>query len=69
MEFKKQHTEWVGRILPIKNGFTLTTNQPDSGSTGFAVFIDDEKTTVDHCWFRGDWFDPHMILWKNIENG
>ncbi len=61
--------EWTGRILAIKNGFALTTSQPDSGSTGLAVFIDDINTTVDHRWFRGEWFDPHMILWKNIESG
>lgn len=61
--------EWVGQILPVKNGFVMTAAaSPDfaSGSRGFAVFVDDDEAIVDHCWFRGQWFDPHMILWKNI---
>ncbi len=62
-------TEWVGRIVEIKNGFTLTGDPPDSGNTGLSVFINDNDAVVDYCWFRGEWFDPHMILWKNIENG
>ncbi len=61
--------EWVGRITEIENGFILTNNPPDSGNTGFSVFIQDDHTTVDYCWFRGEWFDPHMMLWKNIEEG
>ena len=62
-------TEWVGRIIEIEHGFTLTGNPPDSGNAGFSAFIDDENSTVDYCWFRGEWFDPHMLLWKNIEEG
>ncbi len=64
--------EWVGRILKARNGFILTANSPEnnpSGNTGFAIFTDDDRAVVDYCWFRGEWFDPHMILWKNIENG
>ncbi|MFO7668420.1 MAG: GH116 family glycosyl hydrolase [Bacteroidales bacterium] len=64
--------EWSGRILKADRGFILTSNSqegPPSGNTGFAAFIDDPAAIVDYCWFRGEWFDPHMILWKNIENG
>ncbi len=64
--------EWVGRITKARNGFTMTTNskeKSDLGKTGFTVFVDDNNAVVDYCWFRGEWFDPHMILWKNIENG
>jgi uncharacterized protein (DUF608 family) len=63
--------EWVGRIAETRNGFIMTTNpENDSvlGKTGFGVFVDDDKAVVDYCWFRGEWFDPHMILWKNIES-
>ena len=62
--------EWVGRISPVKNGFTMSVNPADDaelGKTGFSVFLDDDNAIVDHCWFRGEWFDPHMMLWKNIE--
>lgn len=64
--------EWSGRILKADKGFILTGNSgegPPSGNTGFAAFVDDPAAIVDYCWFRGEWFDPHMILWKNIENG
>ena len=60
--------EWVGRITEIENGFNMTSNQPDAGKSGFSVFVNDSSTVVDYCWFRGEWFDPHMILWKNIES-
>ncbi len=62
--------EWVGRVSPVKNGFTMSANpanDEDLGKTGFSVFVDDDNAVVDHCWFRGEWFDPHMMLWKNIE--
>jgi uncharacterized protein (DUF608 family) len=64
--------EGTGRILAAKNGFTMTGNPgsgPASGKTGFTVFVSDSDAVVDYCWFRGEWFDPHMILWKNIETG
>jgi len=58
-----------GQILKFKNGFILS--QPpkkdsphDQGD--FAVFVDDDKTVVDYCWFRGRWFDQLTITWKNI---
>ncbi len=65
-------SERTGRILGMKNGFILTGEAKDgttSGTTGYAVSVSDNNAVVDHCWFRGSWFDPAMILWKNIENG
>lgn len=62
--------EWGGPILETKGGFIMSENIPDkneSGKTGFAVFTDDPSVIVDYCWFRGEWFDPYMMLWKNIE--
>jgi uncharacterized protein (DUF608 family) len=61
-----------GPILKTKNGFVLTKsadNTKPSGNTGFAAFVSDSNAIVDYCWFRGDWFDPQMILWENIEKG
>jgi len=57
----------VGRILSAKNGFVLTKNNNDGsplGTTGFSATVHDNN----YCWFRGEWFDPHMILWENIES-
>ncbi len=64
-------SENVGRILPARNGFLLTKDKKDGsplGSTGFEATVQDSNAVVDYCWFRGAWFDPHMILWENIEN-
>lgn len=64
-------TEWTGPILEIAQGFTMAANATDKselGKTGFSVFTGDPSAVVDYCWFRGDWFDPYMMLWKNIES-
>jgi uncharacterized protein (DUF608 family) len=60
------------RILPMHNGLILTQDsapsQPwEEGS--FAIFTDtaERSTIVDHCWFRGGWWDPLSMIWKKIE--
>ena len=35
----------------------------------FSAEIADENIIVDACWFRGGWWDPNTISWKNIEEG
>jgi uncharacterized protein (DUF608 family) len=59
-------------IRKIKNGFVLsqkgTTKEPWLQGD-FAVFTDQENTITDHCWFRGDWFDPLTMVWKKISGG
>ncbi|MFN8239298.1 MAG: GH116 family glycosyl hydrolase [Bacteroidales bacterium] len=62
--------DWGGPIRATKGGFIMSENSTEEGvigNTGFAVFTDDPEAVVDHCWFRGEWFDPYMMLWKNIE--
>jgi uncharacterized protein (DUF608 family) len=64
--------EWAGPILETKGGFIMSENLDDKskyGESGFAVFTDDTTAIVDYCWFRGSYFDPYMVLWKNIETG
>lgn len=61
-----------GRILKARNGFTMISGNKDNSpltETGFAISVDDNNSVIDYCWFRGGWFDPLTILWKNIENG
>jgi uncharacterized protein (DUF608 family) len=61
-----------GRILKAGNGFTMTKAKDDGSSNmegGFTIFVDNNDAVVDHCWFRGGWFDSLTILWKNIQNG
>ncbi len=56
-----------GRILGEKNGFRMVeaNGGADTGS-GFSIYTDRNDVVVDHCWFRGAWFDPQTILWKHI---
>ncbi len=61
-------------IKPIEKGFVLWQDGTDDAphhQGGFAAFVeeDEENVVVDHCWFRGGWFDPMTLAWKNIEDG
>ena len=59
-----------GRILKAKNGFTMTNDvKGNSSDSGLTIFVDDNNASIDHCWFRGGWFDSQTILWKTIRNG
>ncbi len=56
-------------IRPFRNGFLLrqdATEEKPQNLGNFAVFVDDPDVVVDHCWFRGGWFDPGTMAWKNI---
>ncbi|MCE5251343.1 non-lysosomal glucosylceramidase [bacterium] len=59
-------------ILPIKNGFILhqdgTTEKPENQGD-YAVFIDDSAVVVDHCWFKGGWWDSLTLAWRNVREG
>ncbi len=59
-------------IKPIRNGFILS----QTGSVAapelqgdFAIYTDDPATVVDHCWFRGGWWDPLSMAWNHIQQG
>ncbi|MBS1948985.1 MAG: hypothetical protein JST47_14580 [Bacteroidetes bacterium] len=59
-------------IDPIENGFILSqegTKEKPSLESSFAVFTDESNTKVDHCWFRGGWWDPITMAWNDIEKG
>ncbi len=66
--------KYVGRdsIMEMDNGFILEQpcfpDKPQYKGE-FAVFTDEPSAVVDHCWFRGGWFDSRTILWNNIEKG
>src|SRR6202012_4663152 len=40
-----------------------------STQASFAVFTDDPAVKVDHCWFRGGWWDPLTMAWNAVKNG
>ena len=57
-------------ILPIRNGFVLSqegTEEKPENMGSFAVFVDDNNVVVDHCWFKGGWWDSLTLAWKNIQ--
>jgi len=59
-------------VLPFENGFVLwqqgTKDQPDKEGA-CAIFVDDDAAVVDHCWFKGGWWDSLTIAWENIQQG
>ncbi|MEH6681422.1 MAG: GH116 family glycosyl hydrolase [Sediminicola sp.] len=64
--------ETKGGIRGIPNGFVLrqdATEKEPHLESHFAIFTNEEKTVVDHCWFRGNWFDPLTMVWNTIEKG
>ncbi len=61
-----------GTVLPIKNGFVLyqegSEEAPHNEGT-FAVFVDEDRTVVDHCWFKGSRWDSVTLAWNNVQQG
>jgi uncharacterized protein (DUF608 family) len=58
------------KISSTKNGFIITevgTNEK-SLRTDMSFFTDDDATVVDHCWFRGGWWDPLTMAWNAVKN-
>jgi len=57
-------------IKSLTNGFIYAEAGPTEKPlpTEFAVFTDDNKTVVDHCWFRGGWWDPVTMAWNAVKN-
>lgn len=59
-------------IGKTSKGFVLsqqgTTEKPyEQGD--FAIFTDDAAAVVDHCWFRGGWWDPLTMAWNSVRDG
>jgi uncharacterized protein (DUF608 family) len=64
--------EAENNIQPIRNGFILQqkgTNDKPHLQSSFALFTDDSNTVVDHCWFRGGWWDPVTMAWNDVRDG
>lgn len=58
-------------IRALQNGFILTEEGPktDPLRSDFAFFTDEANVLVDHCWFRGGWWDPLTMAWNAVKNG
>ncbi|NQU11482.1 hypothetical protein HQ590_11865, partial [bacterium] len=62
----------AAHIGPIQGGFALLQPPvPDKPweESGFAAFVTDPKVAVDCAWFRGGWFDPLTMLWRQVAAG
>lgn len=62
----------VNSIGKTANGFVLkqaaVKDKPEAEGS-FAIFTDDANTVVDHCWFRGGWWDPLTMAWNTVRDG
>ena len=58
-------------ISSTKNGFVLTEEGPKEKPfrTDIAFFTDSNAAIVNHCWFRGGWWDPLTMAWNAVKNG
>jgi len=59
-------------VKPAPGGFALTCVAPkergwEEGS--FTATVDEPAVGVNHAWFRGGWFDPLTIAWRDIARG
>ncbi|HRV84149.1 MAG TPA: GH116 family glycosyl hydrolase [Saprospiraceae bacterium] len=59
-------------IKSIPGGFILhqegTSEKPEEEAS-FAIQTDHPDVIIDHCWFRGGWWDPLTMAWNAIKNG
>ena len=57
----------------VDGGFVLYERSQENGDRekggAFAVFVDEKAVNVDHCWFRGGWWDALTIAWDNVASG
>jgi uncharacterized protein (DUF608 family) len=59
-------------VRSIKGGFVLWqdgTEENPENEGAFAVFVDESDVKVDHCWFKGGWWDSVTLTWENIQKG
>jgi len=62
----------LNKIRSVSGGFIISeegVNDKPETKGDFAFFTNEPETTVDHCWFRGGWFDPLTITWAAVLKG
>src|SRR5688572_2577278 len=61
----------VNSIRALPKGFVLHEEgtKEKKFPSSFAVFTEDAGAVINHCWFRGGWWDPLTMLWNSIKNG
>ncbi len=59
-------------VRAAQNGFTLWSTGPAGmpwRDAAFEATVDDVHATTNCAWFRGDWWDPLTMAWKDVESG
>jgi uncharacterized protein (DUF608 family) len=59
-------------VKSAPGGFLLWCAAPQDRAWeegAFTAAVDDPAVKVNHAWFRGGWFDPLTIAWKDIAEG
>jgi uncharacterized protein (DUF608 family) len=59
-------------VKAIAGGFILSeagSGENPERQGDFAVITTEPGTIVDHCWFRGGWWDPLTMTWNTIMRG
>lgn len=59
-------------IKAMPNGFVLVQDALENAAEKqghFAIYTPETNTIVDHCWFRGGWFDPLTMVWNTLKDG
>jgi len=62
----------LSQIKNTSNGFNLTeqgTDEEPWQKSSFEVSCDDSENKVNPSWFRGGWFDPLTIAWRDVASG
>jgi uncharacterized protein (DUF608 family) len=59
-------------VRPAPGGFVLwggPGKDTPHEEGAFCASVDDPAAQVNHAWFRGGWFDPLTMAWKDIASG
>lgn len=67
-----RQADTLNTVKPMQHGFVLTQEAPENAAEKqghFAIFTTEPETIVDHCWFRGAWFDPLTMVWNTLKDG
>lgn len=69
--FMRTHNKGENSVKPMNNGFILSqsgTKEEPFLQGDFAVYTDQPNTIVNHCWFRGGWFDGLTMAWNTVKD-
>ena len=59
-------------VRPIDKGFILWGGGPKDQpweEGAFSATVSDSEAKVNHAWFRGGWWDPLTMAWKDVAEG